>query len=610
MGWQCDHQPRLRTPSTGTKAKCELRLFLPLHAHQSSLLFVLCFLFSAKGDGIEFRDYLREVGSAFAEQPFGRCELSKRQDWCLEAAFVLSGVVSEVLAYTCKTRQLGANTLRDSIFQRLELIHFDAYIHVCATMWVVAFEELRALTNSTEVALNPIELHRIYDKLWELGTKLQSESSLDIYSGDYRPWEEQRGLESFYKKKWESGGLREARWKLLCAFGNWDDKEKYIPVLKKIFHLFGEGIHESLKRTMGEYLEATGGSMAESKLEPWVKARAVQLIAHNNHAERPFAVTKLFDHWFPSMSFGNKAGLSHARCNGTFKPATAKAKKKIAPTAPKVGAAIAADPCLQRAVSEVCSVRRRKIDGRMVPAGVVSRLVREHRAADGADSAEMRKKKTAKKFEENKQMIIRKAQKKDAASEVVLVESEGRLDELLEGKSGKGAALDFLSKQYNARIVGKCYIYSMEAIPAQYRGKNKDSKTGIKKLRKSPDSGDAVAYLTSLVKLMIKEDTRLARYDATGAAAATDDTSYKTLARQLPVISEEYTSSMSKKLKGKERDEAASLWDIEDDAYLTELTEKYTDQIFYDEEVDATYKVLDVQYDERGEAFSKTEEGH
>ena len=116
--------------------------------------------------------------------------------------------VPEVLACTCKTRQLDANTLRDSIFQRLELIHFDAYIHVCATMWVVAFEELQALTNSTEVGLNPIELHRIYDRLWELGTKLQSESWLGIYSGDYRPWEEQRGLESFFKKKRKVGGCR------------------------------------------------------------------------------------------------------------------------------------------------------------------------------------------------------------------------------------------------------------------------------------------------------------------------------------------------------------------------------------------------------------------
>ena len=73
-----------------------------------------------------------------------------------------------------------------------------------------------------------------------------------------------------------------ARWELLCAFENRDDKEMYIPVLKKIFHLFGEGIHESLKRTMGDYLEATGDSMAESKLQPWMKARAVQLISHNN----------------------------------------------------------------------------------------------------------------------------------------------------------------------------------------------------------------------------------------------------------------------------------------------------------------------------------------
>ena len=85
-------------------------------------------------------------------------------------------------------------------------------------------------------------------------------------------------------------------------------------------------------------------------------------------------VIKLFDHWFSSMSFGNKTSLSHARCNGTFQASelTAKLKK----TTPKVGAAIAADPSLQRAVSRVCSVRRRMIDGRMVAAGVVSRMVR------------------------------------------------------------------------------------------------------------------------------------------------------------------------------------------------------------------------------------------
>ena len=65
------------------------------------------------------------------------------------------------------------------------------------------------------------------------------------------------------------------------------------------------------------------------------------------------------------------------------------------------------------------------------------------------------------------------AQKKDAACGVDVVESEARLDELLKRKSGKGMMLDFLSKQYNARIAGRSYSYSMEAIPVKYRGKNR-----------------------------------------------------------------------------------------------------------------------------------------
>ena len=56
------------------------------------------------------------------------------------------------------------------------------------------------------------------------------------------------------------------------------------------------------------------------------------------------------------------------------------------------------------------------------------------------------------------------AQKKDAACGVDVVESEARLDDLLKGKSGKKTMLGFLSKQYDARIVGRSYSYSMEAI--------------------------------------------------------------------------------------------------------------------------------------------------
>ena len=155
--------------------------------------------------------------------------MSKRQDWCLEAAAEWFGVLKEVLTSTCKTRQLDANILRDSIFQRLELMHFEAYIHVCATMWVVAFGELRALTNSKAVELNPLQLNAIYDKLWDLGSLLQSDDSLDVFKDGYRPWEKIEELGPFYEKKEKTGGLGEERWKLLCAFEDRSDKDKYIP---------------------------------------------------------------------------------------------------------------------------------------------------------------------------------------------------------------------------------------------------------------------------------------------------------------------------------------------------------------------------------------------
>ncbi len=42
---------------------------------------------------------------------------------------------------------LDQNILRDAVLVRLENIRFDAYVHVNALMWKVAFAELRALTN-------------------------------------------------------------------------------------------------------------------------------------------------------------------------------------------------------------------------------------------------------------------------------------------------------------------------------------------------------------------------------------------------------------------------------------------------------------------------------
>ncbi len=83
--------------------------------------------------------------------------------------------------------------MRDSVLTRLENMNYEAYVHVCAILWKVAFEELRGLTNKKSiqdsgVGLNPMELNDLYDHMWNMGTLLQSQDCLSVLEVDYRPW--------------------------------------------------------------------------------------------------------------------------------------------------------------------------------------------------------------------------------------------------------------------------------------------------------------------------------------------------------------------------------------------------------------------------------------
>ncbi len=75
--------------------------------------------------------------------------------------------------------------------------------------------------------------------------------------------------------------------------------ETYTEVLKKVLNLFGEGMHESLTRTMGEYLEVTGGRLSNSNKSEWEKDIASRMIGSNNPAESPFATVRAFLHMYP-----------------------------------------------------------------------------------------------------------------------------------------------------------------------------------------------------------------------------------------------------------------------------------------------------------------------
>jgi hypothetical protein len=156
---------------------------------------------------------------------------------------------------------LDANILRDAVLVRLENIRFEAYVHVNALMWKVAFAELRALTNRNAITesglgLNPMELNALYEYLWNLGVLLKTEGCLSILQLDYRPWPKVHEGDTvsvkFYMRLDKN---KETNMAELNNFHARSDVLRYTQVLKQQLGLFGDGILVSLERTMGNYLK-------------------------------------------------------------------------------------------------------------------------------------------------------------------------------------------------------------------------------------------------------------------------------------------------------------------------------------------------------------------
>jgi hypothetical protein len=72
---------------------------------------------------------------------------------------------------------------------------------------------------------------------------------------------------------------------------------------------------------MGNYLEATGGCLANRHKNAWEKDIAARMICTNNAAEGPFATVRAFLHIYPSLKLRTVATLSAAIVNGTHRPA-------------------------------------------------------------------------------------------------------------------------------------------------------------------------------------------------------------------------------------------------------------------------------------------------
>jgi hypothetical protein len=140
-----------------------------------------------KGDGHAFADFLEKHYPQLTNSCVDRAEHSKRQDWCLEASYDIFPLIEPLIAYTVRTLLDKQNVLRDTVSMQTECTHFEAYVHVNTIMWHVVFKELRGLTSSKGLELNPIELNSLYEDLYELGHNLQSDRCMRVFEDGFRP---------------------------------------------------------------------------------------------------------------------------------------------------------------------------------------------------------------------------------------------------------------------------------------------------------------------------------------------------------------------------------------------------------------------------------------
>ena len=141
-----------------------------------------------KGDGDAFGDFLDLHYPGLNNQCLSRADYSNRQDWSLEAAYEIFPLLHALLDYEVKSLLDDPNVLRDSILIQLETLHFEAYCHVCALLWRVIFKELRGLTNSKGLEIDPLTLNRIYEDLYDVGCLMQTDKAMVLLESNFRPW--------------------------------------------------------------------------------------------------------------------------------------------------------------------------------------------------------------------------------------------------------------------------------------------------------------------------------------------------------------------------------------------------------------------------------------
>jgi hypothetical protein len=277
-------------------------------------------------------------------------------------------------------------------------VQFEAFIHLNAVMWRVMYRELRALANDKKLALNPMDLNDLYEKVWNVGALLQTEESITIMEERFRPWPRvKEGTEA----SWDFYDIHDrnkaADLVLLRKYKDREDIDSYTVVLMEVFHLFGQAIHESLTRTMGLYLQETiSGVLQNENKSLWEKEIASRMLCTNNAAESPFGIAKAYLEQYPSMKLSTLAAFAGSICSGTHRP-----QHGIGKQAREAGIALTAPEPVKEAVFKLRGVRRRS-------PGALTILMRTNNVADVVQANLEREKRKAKKWQPRRKHSQRK----------------------------------------------------------------------------------------------------------------------------------------------------------------------------------------------------------
>jgi hypothetical protein len=406
-----------------------------------------------------------------------------------------------------------------------------------------------------------------------------SEDSLDILNDGYRPWPRvKEGTEA----SWDFYDIHDRNkatdLDVLRKYQDRVDIDTYKVVLEEVLHLFGQGIHESLTRTMGKYLEATGGRLSNNNKTPWEKEIAAKMICTNNPAEGPFATVKAFLNMYPSLKLRTVASLSAAICNGTHRP-----RHGTGENARDAGLALTSPAKVKEAVTRLCSVRTNS-------PGAVTVMMREKNVADEVHANLERVKRKKERMAKKAKAHANKMTRVDVALETSLAESHAELDaELLSFGNGKMAKLKYLEDQYKSRKLLRNGKYLSIPTSSKYRSTAKPYPLRMKPHHdptRKTTTMDCIEYLQTLLHLMITED--LAR--PLEPTEAGEDIK---IVRRLPVVSEVYINPLSIRLKTEQEERVKAMAAPVDDPWLLRFQREYVGKILYD---NGYFRVFAVSY--------------